>query len=50
MQDKNLKMSRGMPIYETLSELVTERVLCKDKIHSTGLTMGDPKIMVPNKP
>ena len=32
------------------SEWVTERVLREDKSHSTGLTMSDPQIMVPNEP
>ena len=33
-----------------VSEWVTERVLCEDKTHSTGLTMSDPQIMVSNEP
>ena len=28
--------------YEAVSEWVTERVVCEDKSHSTGLTMSDP--------
>ena len=36
--------------YEAVSEWVTERVLREDKNHSTGLTMSDPPIMVPNEP
>ena len=36
--------------YEAVSEWVTERVLCEEKNHSTGLPMSDPHIMVPNKP
>ena len=37
-------------IYEVVSELVTERALREDKTHSTGLTMSDPDILVPNEP
>ena len=40
----------GGPAYESVSELVTERVLREDKTHSTGLTMRDIHIMVPNEP
>ena len=36
--------------YKAVSESVTERVLLKDKSHSTGLTISDPPIMVPNEP
>ena len=41
---------RPAPRYEAVSECVTERVLREDKSHSTGLTMSDPPIMVPNEP
>ena len=37
-------------MYEAVSEWVTEKVLRGDKNHSTGLTMSDPQIMVPNEP
>ena len=36
--------------YEAVFEWVTERVLLEDKTHSSGLTMSDPKIIVPNEP
>ena len=36
--------------YEAVYEWVTERVLREDKTHSTGLTMSDPDILVPNEP
>ena len=36
--------------YEAVSQCVTERVLCEDKTHSTGLTKSDPDILVPNEP
>ena len=34
---------------QAMSEWVRERVLSEDKAHSTGLTMSDPDILVPNK-
>ena len=33
-----------------LNELQKEYLLREDKTHSTGLTMSDPQIMVPNEP
>ena len=33
-----------------MSDEVTERVLREGKTHSTGLTMSDPDILVPNEP
>ena len=36
--------------YEEVSEWVTERVLREYKNQSTGLTMSEPQIMVPNEP
>ena len=40
----------GVALYEAVSESVTERVLREDETHSTGLTMFDPDILVPNEP
>ena len=37
-------------VYEAVYEWVTERVFREDKTHSTGLTMSDPDILVPNEP
>ena len=34
--------------YGAISEWVTERVLREDKIHSTGLTISDFDMLVPN--
>ena len=39
-----------MGVYKAVSESVTERELREYKTHSTGLTMSDPQIMVPNEP
>ena len=36
--------------YEAVSEWVTGKVLREDKTHSTGLSMSDPNILVPNEP
>ena len=36
--------------YEFYLHAILERVLREDKTHSTGLTMSDPDILVPNEP
>ena len=35
-------------VYEAVYEWVTERVLREDKTHSSGLTVSDPDMLVPN--
>ena len=48
-QSKEKTFKTNISEYEAVSEWVTERVLRADKTPSTGLTMSDLDILVPNE-